>query len=314
MNKIKVIEVEPQKGLEEFAGVLKHLLARSTDTKVYGGITYGSYAKGNAGPFSDLDALLFYKISLKDGVWFRKDIPRLVLSKEYKVNDPNRPLLYTYEARGKRYTFDIDFLPILKFKEKNGLLDSFGVHRVHDMMNILHGRIIPGFDAWWLKQFQHMVRKRFHWDEVAVAKHVMGMCRSQMKKLKAELEHKRINVIRALKLTTTGYYIAFNGLSMLKNNTWYQGSTASVEAGKYVLGEDYEFFKRAMETLRIRDEQMIKEFTPTDFLKPFGVLDRLHDEIDQIYVEPLDGIKRELNRVYLNSVIQHFYNLEEEEW
>jgi len=312
MQGLDLIESKTQtEELNEYAKALKFIVEDSFINRVelLGGVTYGSFAKGNAGPSSDLDVILFYKQSMDDGLMFKRDISRPTLSNKYKSEDSLHPLLYVYRAmdNGKLYAFDIDCMPVLRFKQKHGLLDSFAIHRVHDMMNLLYGKIIPGFDKPWIKEFKTGVCEEFHWDEEAVASHITGMCRSQLKKLKAEVSHKRINVIRALKLTTTALYIAYNGMMLIKMNRWYQGIEDTVKMAKSLLGEHHDFFVRAIETLRVRDEDMISSFTVTDFVKPAEVLMKLHDEIDEIALEKQTMDERIENFNFLNKYILQLY-------
>jgi hypothetical protein len=307
MKEIRVFESKKQVAeLEQRSKILEGLV----DTiPTLGGITYGSFAKGNAGPASDLDAVLVYKEHLVNGITFN-ELPKPKLPTKFKVKDPKHPLLYECSIDGVNYQFDVDFMPALKFSRKNGLLDSFKVHRVHDMMNFLYGKVLPKFNTGWIRTFQKYVRERFHWDEKALCNHAAGMCKSQRSKLSSEIKNERIGCVRALKLLTTGYYIAFNSLMMLKGRVWYQDIGEAVAAGIEYLGPHLDFFSNAIVALRERTIAKLEPFVDMEvFIRPANVLDVLHFELINTFVESLSLKERAENNDWLNSRIRMLYGV-----
>jgi hypothetical protein len=319
MRGIRVIESKKQvEELKERSKILAGLVnemheledLRNIDrTSVVGGITYGSFAKGNAGSESDLDVVLIYAENLVDAVTFsEKEKPKLLA--KYKIADPQKRLLYGCEKGGKQYLFDVEFLPALKFHRKNGLFDSFKVHRVHDMMNILYGKILPEFDSGWIKSFQKFTRESFNWDEKSLFSHATGMCKSQRSKLSSEIKNEKIGCVRALKLLTTGFYIAFNSLMMLKGKIWYQDIEEAVVAGAEYLGDYKTFFLDGVEALRERTPEKLKQFRNMEvFIRPANILDVMHYELTQTYVESLSVREREENIEWLNHRIKLLYGV-----
>ena len=293
--------------LERETEILKELIIDENNV-LFGGMTIGSFAKGNNGPASDLDVSLFYKRTLNDILEFGTE-KRIRANEKYKASLPEHPLLYEIEVEGKMHSFDIGFMPILKAGLKNGLFDSFREQRIHDMINFLYGKVLCVQNSDWLDRFRKDIIKYFNWDTMRIQKHACSMCASQLKKLDTEINNKK-RPIRALKLLTTGFYIAFNSYNILNDKSWYQSIDESIHRARDFLGEHLDFFVRANSALKRRTPLWINGFKDmAQFQKAAVVLTNIKDALNELDVVKNTNEEIMENMEQLNKQIQWFYNL-----
>jgi predicted nucleotidyltransferase len=282
---------------------LKKSLDKETLDNIYGGITFGSFAKNTFWEQSDLDALLIYKIPLQSLVLYGYDRQRPEFSVGFTAE--TNPAYTTQIIDGEK--FEIGLLPITNTHGREGLIDQAVNNKIHDMLNIVYGVPLDiGKHVDWLQRFRDMLLQKFNWSEADLINHGAGMGKSQIKKAESNLRQGTMGTIRYLKLITTSFYISMNTYNLLTHQIWYGSYFDCVEKASEVLGDAESLFFDMGKALQLRDETLSK-FTNVIFERSLQSLDKVVELLHGLTVHPLQQFQKDENQQLLNNYLKELY-------
>lgn len=305
--------------LQPLIDKLQSSISSKVIDEIYGGVTFGSFAKETNSVESDVDALIFHCIPLRDLILINR------AKESYK--DPidgviveNNPAYTVYIIDSVKY--EIGHLPLTNTRGREGLMELAANNKVHDLLNLIYG--IPlklGRYYQWIFDFRQTLLDKFNWPEKEIIDHGAGMGLSQIKKAEAKFKKGDLDVLRYLKLLTTSFYIAMNSYHLITKKTWF-GSyfDCVVNSADTKVNKDEkeielldstmkDFYLDMGQALKQRGDYL-KRFTLPALEKALPVLDSVADLLTNVPHKDFITTEREENIKLINSFIEKLYNME----